>query len=214
MSYCQTPRHKVFISYYHDEDQQYKNILSNMKYFNPNRYSYESIFDDYSVRNGDIDDTFMSAEQIRRKIRDEFIQDATVLILLCGRNTRRRKHVDWEIHAAMYDSDINPQMGILVINLPTISQQVRASHYGEEALINPYSTWNKASKDRLTNELMYPYMPDRIIDNFIADKPITVVNWNTIQSDPLKLMKFIDNAFNDRNSFCYDHSRPLRKNNS
>lgn len=207
-------RHKVFISYYHAEDQYYKNVLSNMKYYNFDKYCYESIFDDYSVRNGDIDDTFLTPEQIRRIIRDDFIQDATVLILLCGRNTKRRKHVDWEIHAAMYDSDVNPQMGIVVINLPTISQRMRASHEGEEELLNPLTTWQRASKDRLDNEQKYPYMPDRIIDNFVADKPITVVDWDVIEGNPIKLMQLIDNAFIDRNGFSYDHSRPLRKNNS
>ena len=109
-------RHKVFISYYHFDDQYYKNKLIEMNHFNFEKLKYESIFEDYSVRNGDIDDTFMTSEQIRRKIRDEYIKDATVLILLCGKNTKKRKHVDWEIHAAMYDSEVNPQMGIIVIN--------------------------------------------------------------------------------------------------
>ena len=207
-------RHRVFISYYHDDDQSYKNALSNMKYLNNEKLSFESIFEDFSVGNGDINDTYLSDEQIRRKIRDEYIKDATVLILLCGRNTKRRKHVDWEIHAAMYDSDINPQMGILIINLPTISQKMRASHKGEEELLNPYATWEKANTDRWYNEFIFPYMPDRIIDNFVASKPITVVDWNVIASDPTKLMQLIDNAFVDRNTFRYDLSRPLRKNNS
>ena len=207
-------RHKVFISYYHNDDQRYKNVLSNMKYFNLEKYSYESVFEDYSVRNGDINDVYLSAEQIRRIIRDEYIQDATVLILLCGRNTRCRKHIDWEIHAAMYDSDVNPQMGIVVINLPTIKQSMRASHDGEETLLNPYCSWQRASTERWVNEQLYPFMPDRIIDNFVASKPITVVDWNVIEGNPTKLMKLIDNAFVDRNSFSYDLSRPLRKNNS
>ena len=206
-------RHKVFISYYHADDQLYKYQLENMRYFDRDKMRFESVFEDCSVRNGDIDYS-LSSEQIRKTIRDYYIQDATVLILLCGRNTKRRKHVDWEIHAAMYNSDINPQMGILVINLPSISQHVRASHNGEEELIDPNTTWVKCNTDRLYNESSYPFMPDRIIDNFVLDKPITVVNWSTIQNNPEKLMRFIDNAFVNRNKFKYDHSRPLRRNNS
>ena len=132
-------RHKVFISYYHKDDQHYKNELIKKQIFDTKKSQFKSIFEDYSVGDGDIDDIGMTAEQIRRKIRDEYIKDATVLILLCGENTKYRKHIDWEIHAAMYDSDVNRQMGIIVINLPSISQGRRASSEEEKNIINPIS---------------------------------------------------------------------------
>lgn len=83
------PRHKVFISYYHNDDQAYKDYLINMKEYNPQTKQYQSIFDDYSVHENEIDDTGLTSEQIRRIIRDEYIKDATVLILLCGQNTKK-----------------------------------------------------------------------------------------------------------------------------
>ena len=100
-------RHKVFISYYHKDDQQYKDYLINMQELNTQTWQRQSIFEDYSVHENEIDDTGLTSEQIRCIIRDEYIKDATVLILLCGQNTKSRKHVDWEIHAAMYNSDVN-----------------------------------------------------------------------------------------------------------
>lgn len=206
-------RHKVFISYYHFDDQYYKNKLIEMNHFNFEKLKYESIFEDYSVRNGDIDDTFMTSEQIRRKIRDEYIKDATVLILLCGKNTKKRKHVDWEIHAAMYDSEVNPQMGIIVINLPEINQGISVSEDSEKNLVGPNTNWRLLST-RDEYESLYPYMPSRIIDNFVKNVPITVVDWNRISSDPNILMQLIDNAFKRRKNISYDHSTPLRKNNS
>ena len=137
-------RHKVFISYYHEDDQYYKDELIKMKFYNADKLSMESIFEDYSVNDGDIDDTNLTSEQIRRIIRDEYIKDATVLVLLCGCYTKNRKHIDWEIHAAMYDSDVNPQMGILVINLPSINQYIRACDEDEKRVIsNLLSLYNK-----------------------------------------------------------------------
>ena len=133
------PRHKVFISYYHHDDQTYKDYLINMQELNPDTWQLQSIFEDCSVHENEIDDTGLTSEQIRCIIRDEYIKDATVLILLCGQNTRKRKHIDWEIHAAMYDSDKNPQMGILVINLPNINQSVRASTNEEKDYYNCFS---------------------------------------------------------------------------
>lgn len=206
-------RHKVFISYYHCDDQYYKNKLVEMNYFNPEKEKYESIFEDYSVRTGDIDDTFMTAEQIRRKIRDEYIKDASVLILLCGKNTRKRKHVDWELHAAMYDSEVNSKMGIIVINLPEINQGNRVSDESEKNLVSPYSNWCSFSS-REEFECSYPYMPSRIIDNLVKQVQITVVDWNRISNNYSILMQLIDNAFRRRKSIVYDHSAPLRKNNS
>lgn len=207
------PRHRVFISYYHYDDQKYKDELIKKEYFNYEKLIFESVFEDFSVNNGDIDDTYMTSEQIRRKIRDEYIKDATVMILLCGRNTRKRKHIDWEIHAAMYDSVVNPQMGILVINLPEIKQNVRVSEDDEKKLVSPYSNWYTLST-REQYENAYPYMPSRLIDNFVNNVPITVVDWERISNDSNVLMQLIDNAFKRRKSIKYDHSTPLRKYNS
>ena len=207
------PRHKVFISYYHHDDQTYKDILINMQELNPDTWQLQSIFEDCSVYENEIDDTGLTSEQIRCIIRDEYIKDATVLILLCGQNTRKRKHIDWEIHAAMYDSDKNPQMGILVINLPTINQSVRASTNEEKPLLSDNGNWFSL-KTRQEFEQYYPYMPSRIIDNFIKDVPITVVEWNRAKGDPQILKQLIDNAYSRRFEVTYDHSAPLRRQNS
>lgn len=207
------PRHKVFISYYHHDDQTYKDILINMQELNLDTWQLQSIFEDCSVHENEIDDTGLTSEQIRCIIRDEYIKDATVLILLCGQNTRKRKHIDWEIHAAMYDSDKNPQMGILVINLPTINQSVRASTNEEKPLLSDNGHWFSL-KTRQEFEQYYPYMPSRIIDNFIKDVPITVVEWNRVQGDPQILKQLIDNAYSRRFEVTYDHSAPLRRQNS
>ena len=79
--------HKVFISYHHANDQWYKEELVRIGENN-------NIFVDRSVDTGDIPDN-LSDEQIREKIRDEYLRDSTVTILLVGEETKYRKHVDW-----------------------------------------------------------------------------------------------------------------------
>lgn len=199
-------KHKVFISYYHDEDQYYKDELERIN-------SKVGLFDDWSVRDGDIDDEGMSAEQIRRYIRDNFMKDATVLILLCGQNTKKRKHVDWEIHTAMFDTEKNPKMGILVVNLPTINSFVRARGEKEKSLVSNNTNWITL-KTREEFEKNYSFMPSRIIDNFVKGVPIAVVEWNTIMNDLEGFKELIDIAFQRRKTNDYDHSAPLRRNNS
>ena len=106
-------KHKVFISYHHHLDQDYKDYLEELN-------EEHQIFINQSVKLGEIDDS-LSTETIREKIRDEYLQDSSVLILLVGLETKNRKHIDWEIYSSMRDSKKNKKSGILVINLPTIN---------------------------------------------------------------------------------------------
>lgn len=207
-------RHKVFISYYHADDQEYKDKLVNAKYYDCDNHEYRNIFDDWSVADGDIDDTELSDEQIRRIIRDEYTRQPNVFILLCGNNTKNRKHIDWEIHDAMFDSEKNPKMGIIVINLPTISQNVKVSCEEEKEIVAPNSNWIRLTT-RDEYERNYPYLPKRILDNLVYGAEITIVDWNTVYDGNYeKLMTLIDNAFKRRKTVEYDCSEPLRKRNS
>lgn len=104
------PRHKVFIAYHHAEDQEYKNRLIQA-------LASKSV--DKSVREGDIEETGLPLDEIRRIIRDEHIADATVTIVLIGKCSWQRKHVDWEISASLIDRRNNPRCGLLGLLLPT-----------------------------------------------------------------------------------------------
>ena len=106
-------RHKVFISYYHHDDQAYKDMLVNWN-------EKSEVFIDKSVDTGDISDD-LPAETIRQKIRDEYLKDSTVTIVLVGKETAKRKHVDWEIYSSMRDGVVNKKSGIVVILLPSVS---------------------------------------------------------------------------------------------
>ena len=174
--------------------------------------NYFHIFEDYSVGQGDISDS-LTDEQIRRKIRDEFIKDATVLILLCGKETKNRKFIDWELHAAMYDSEKNPKTGILVINLPGSGNGCRAISDLEKKIVSPMGSWVqlKTLEEYRNN---YPSMPERLIQNFYKGVLITVINWEQaiINTENLKIL--IDEAFKRRKTNDYDTHEPLRRRNS
>ena len=49
---------------------------------------------------GDIDDS-LATDTIRQRIRDNFIRDATVTVVLIGPCTWQRKYVDWEIGSSL-----------------------------------------------------------------------------------------------------------------
>jgi len=105
-------RHKVFISYHHARDEEYK-------------IAFERRFGDVfgaivlgSVSDGDIDPN-LPTETIRQKIRDEYLRDTSVTVVLIGAETWQRKHIDWEIGSSVRHTEYNPRSGLLGILLPT-----------------------------------------------------------------------------------------------
>lgn len=197
--------HKVFISYYHKDDQWYKEAL--VKFGTTN-----SIFIDASVDTGDIPD-YLPDERIREIIRDKYLRDSTVTIVLVGTETKRRKHIDWEIYSSMYDGAVNKKSGILIINLPGVSDRCSVAHDSEKEIVYPnIKSWTSINT-RVEYERRYPYMPDRIIDNLLKpEAKISVTPWNRINETTLKFL--IDAAFKDRARCVYDLSRPMRRANS
>ena len=73
---------------------------------------------DKSVGDGDIDPS-LKVDTTRSKIRDDFIADATVTVVLVGRCTWQRKHVDWEIGSSLRATKNNSRCGLIGILLPT-----------------------------------------------------------------------------------------------
>jgi len=126
--------HKVFISYHHANDQWYKEELLRINQIN-------SIFIDGSVDTGDISDD-MTDESIRQKIRDEYLRDTSVTILLVGTDTKGRKHIDWEIYSSMIDGQVNKKSGVLIINLPATNCTTFTAAHGdtEKKYIHPETT--------------------------------------------------------------------------
>ncbi|HHE3640670.1 TPA: TIR domain-containing protein [Pasteurella multocida] len=200
-------KHKVFISYHHANDQWAKEDLLDLNERN-------DIFIDGSVDTGDIDAN-LSAEKIREKIRDEYLKDTTVTILLVGKETKNRKHIDWELYSSMYDGKVNKRSGILVIQLPDTNPEYFTAAHGDEekrGLYEPNISWCSIDS-REEYERRYPYLPDRIIDNLLEKKAkISVVRWNDLTANKLRLL--INLTFNDKDDCEYDLSRPMREKNS
>ena len=103
-----TTRHKVFVSF-HEEDRKYRKLFA--------KHMGSDVVDK-SVGDGDIDPE-LKVDTTRGKIRDEFIADATVTVVLVGRCTWQRKYVDWEIGSSLRKTRKNSRCGLIGILLPT-----------------------------------------------------------------------------------------------
>jgi len=153
-----TTKHKVFISYHHAEDEWYKKEICRR---------LEGDFVDRSIEDGDIN-PLLSTDYVRQKIRDEFIADATVTVVLIGRCTWQRKHVDWEIGSSLRDTKNNSRCGMLGIILPT-HKNYQSDTYNSR-LIPPRLADNCGSKGQFGKIYNWPtpWSTD-IVRNWIHD---------------------------------------------
>lgn len=197
-------KHRVFISYHHANDQWAKDRLIELnKQFD--------IFTDESVDTGDIPDDWED-QKIRREIRDNYLKQSTVTILLVGTETKYRKHIDWELFSSMINGTKNKKSGIVVIMLPSTGcTHCQAMHSGEKTDVFPQITSWTTVDTRAEFERRFPYMPERIIDNLNKGAKITVANWNDL--NVARLAVLIDNAEKDRFTFDYDLTREMKRKN-
>ncbi len=105
-------RHNVFISYHHENDESYKKIFE-LRFGNK-----FGVVIPGAVQMGDID-THLQTETIRQIIRDKYLRDTSVTVVLVGAQTWQRKHVDWEIGSSIRETKNNPRSGLLGLLLPT-----------------------------------------------------------------------------------------------
>lgn len=103
--------HKTFVSYHHENDQWDRDKFETLF------AAHYGVFIAKSVQIGDIDPN-LSVDSIRRKIREDYLGDSTVTVVLVGKETWKRKHVDWEIGATIRNTKLNPRSGLLGIILP------------------------------------------------------------------------------------------------
>jgi hypothetical protein len=181
-----TTKHKVFVSFHNGD----KAIDPKCGHYWKERF--ESLFHDYyetlisiSVQEGDIKDG-LSTETTRQKIRDEFIADATVTVVLIGPETWRRKHVDWEISSSIKDTKKNPRCGLLGLLLPT------------------YPNY-----DPIKRTYHPKTIPPRLQKN-IECGFATIHVWN---ENPIIVQDWIHQAFERRDKVLPDNSYPLFGNN-
>ncbi len=179
-------RHKVFISFHHGEPlsdpycgQKYKERFERLFSLH-----YDTIISK-SVQDGDIKDG-ITTETTRQKIRDEYIADATVTIVLVGPETWKRKHVDWEISSSIRDTVKNPRCGLIGILLPTYQD------YNQQA-----NTFNQYT------------IPPRLWDNK-KNGFASIHVWN---ENPTIVQGWIHDAFLRRDKIIPDNSYPSFSNN-
>ena len=106
-------RHKVFISYHHDDQADVDDFIR----------TYDEERDVFIARvvggdmASDIEINSDNTEYVMRRIRELYLSDSTVTIVIIGKCTWARKYVDWEIASSLRQGPVaglpNGLLGIL-----------------------------------------------------------------------------------------------------
>ncbi|WP_180699906.1 TIR domain-containing protein [Pseudomonas crudilactis] len=198
---------RVFVSYHHKNEQWLKDDLLALN-------SEAEIFFDCSVAVGDIDEN-LEPQIIRQTIRRSYLSESTVLILIVGRETQYRKHVDWELYSSMYNGSKFGRSGVVVLLSPDCESSyfTAPSKKIKDALYPQYENWMSV-KSREEYESRYEFMPPRIIDCLLkGGSNISITNWSKISENPDYLRVLIDCAHDSREVSTYDMSREMRMRN-
>jgi hypothetical protein len=180
-SYLNDTRHKVFLSYYHQGDQWDKNRFEQL---------FGHLFINKSVEPGDIN-TDVSTDYIKRLIQEDYISDTSVVVVLVGKSTWGRKHVDWEISAGLNKKVGGNYSGLLGILIPDFPFTSDGKYY-------------------------YQDIPPRLADN-VKTGYAEIYTWSWVCSDESRIKDAINGAFtrrvnevnkidNSREQFDYNRS--------
>jgi hypothetical protein len=104
-------RHKCFVSYHVADLQEVEAFLD----------TFGEEFIPRTIGVTDEDDFIDSDNEdyIKSRIREEYLSNSTVTIVLLGEGTWGRKYVDWEISATLRNDTVNKRSGLLVMPLPS-----------------------------------------------------------------------------------------------
>ena len=183
------PKHKVFVSFHNadgNDREEFENTFS----------SDVETFVSRSVQDDDIDPN-NKTETTRQVIRDRFISQSSVTIVLIGQNTWKRKYVDWEIGYSIKKTSQNTRSGLIGILLPSYDK------------CNSYGCSTEITDDGV--EYTPCNIPPRLYDNIQA-------GYSKLYSCPInhqELMAWIHEAFQKRDSTLYlpNNSRPYFREN-
>jgi hypothetical protein len=108
-------RRKCFISYHHQDAAEVRAFVDRFSDVLIAKGIGEGVSDDDNfVKSND-------TEYVLRSIREKYLSDSTVTIVMIGRCTWERKYVDWEIASTLRHDPNNGRSGLVGVTLPSIA---------------------------------------------------------------------------------------------
>lgn len=145
-------RRKCFVSYFGEDTEEVDAFVSKFK----------DVFIPKVIGITDGDDFIKSenSDYVMTKIREKYLDDSTVTIVMIGNCTHSRRYIDWEIKASLRQGNYTPN-GLLGILLPSMG--------GVGILPNRFiENWEKTEMASYAIFRSYPSSPEEL-HNFIEN---------------------------------------------
>lgn len=107
-------RHKCFLSYHRADAEEALDFVN----------AFDSVFIPRSVGVSDDDGPLIQStddDYIMDTIREKYLADSTVTIVLVGKCTWARKFVDWEVRSTLRRDSVNRLSGLMAVTLPSVA---------------------------------------------------------------------------------------------
>ncbi len=108
-------KHRCFVSYHKVNSIAVENFIE----------EFSDVFTAKTVGVTDEDDFIDSEDRdyVMRRIREKYLSNTTVTIVLIGECTKARKYVDWEIASTLRNDPVNGRSGLLGINMKSVGRR-------------------------------------------------------------------------------------------
>ena len=135
-------KHRCFVSYHKVNATAVRNFVE----------EFSDVFTAKTVGVTDEDDFIDSDDRdyVMRRIREKYLSNTTVTIVLIGECTKARKYVDWEIASTLRDDPVNGRSGLLGINMKSVDSR---------GLAPPRLADNYDSNDKVGSYALYRTYP-------------------------------------------------------
>jgi len=143
----QATRRKCFISYYSGDKDEVDQFLKD----------FGEVFIAKAIGVNDGDDFIDSddSDYVMRRIREKYLGDSTVTIVMMGSCTHSRRYLDWELKSSLRQGSYTPN-GLLGIILPS---QGKSAHLSDRFKAN----WNSTNNSHgYAKYMVYPQSKDSL----------------------------------------------------
>lgn len=170
-------KHRCFVSHHKANAAQVEKFIDD----------FSDVFTAEAIGVSDADDFIDSDDTnyVMQRIRDLYLSNSTVTIVLIGQCTWARRYVDWEVGSTLRNSPNDKRSGLIAINLPYMGNGGRLP-------------------DRVSAN----------VTQDANENPTRYARWYVYPKSKAQLRGWIEAAFNRRDTHTPAPATPLRQRNS
>jgi hypothetical protein len=150
-----TVRRKCFISYHHEDQDEVSQFVRSFDH-EQDAFIARGLGQEMSEDIINSTDT----DYVMSRIRQLYLEDSTVTLVMLGKCTWARRYVDWEIQSSLRQGERTTPNGLLAIKLPSYERGQK--NFPDR--LNKNLKQNDAQEDCYARWMAYPSTTDQLVN--------------------------------------------------